>query len=100
MKTLILAMLGTTILVGNAAATQYRFWGDDRGVTVHAPYQQRFDQNTQRRIDDQDLSRSFGLTNPSPQTRPRRTDRGLVYKSDEDPGIVLHGRRDGYTYAR
>lgn len=100
MKTFILAALGTLLFVGNAAATQYRVWGDDRGVVLHAPYQQNFNSTDRRQVGERNLSQSFGLAAPSRQTTPRRSDRGLVYRSSDDPGIVLHGRRDGYTYAR
>lgn len=102
MKTILFATLGTVLLAGQAAAAaQYSTWGDDRGVTLHAPYQQGFESRSVQLSDDTGLTRTFGLAAPSAVSGDsERSNAGLVYKSDGDPGIVLHGRNDGYTNAR
>lgn len=103
MKTILLATVGTVLLAGHAAAaSQYSVWGDDSGVTLHAPYQKAFESRTARSSDDTGLTSTFGLA-PSADGvtgTDRRSNGGLVYKSEGDPGIVMHGRQDGYTIAR
>lgn len=102
MKTILFAALGTVLIAGPAAAaSQYSVWGDDRGVTLHAPYQQGFETRNIERSGDTGLTGTFGLAGPSAVSGDTERSTGdLVYKSDGDPGIVLHGRSDGYTVAR
>lgn len=61
MKPLLLAAFAMSLFAGSAAADQNCFWGEDRGVTIQAPYQSRLDISAYRSAEEPRLSRSYGL---------------------------------------
>lgn len=61
MKTLLVATFGTFLFAGAALADPKCFWSEDRGVTIHAPYQLDLADPGRRAADPIGLSRNYGL---------------------------------------